>query len=198
VNGASTIILDKRALRARVRMWRAGLAADAMTRAADAVAKHGLEFLSPVRGRSVVSGFSSLPDEFRIWPLLRRLHSEGYALAMPVMVGKAQPLLFRAWAPGDAMDKAVWGIAEPKADKPALEPDILLVPLLAFDAAGWRLGYGGGFYDRTLRRLRASKPIVAVGIAYDEQQVDAVPHLDYDERLDWVLRPSGPLRCAGD
>jgi len=93
------------------------------------------------------------------------------------------------------MDKAVWNIAEPKPDKPALDPDILIVPLLAFDRAGWRLGYGGGFYDRTLRDLRARKAIVAVGLAFDEQQVDAVPHLDYDERLDWVLRPSGPLRC---
>jgi 5-formyltetrahydrofolate cyclo-ligase len=72
------------------------------------------------------------------------------------------------------------------------------VPLLAFDAAGWRLGYGGGFYDRTLRRLRARKAIVAVGLAYDEQRIDAVPHLDYDERLDWVLTPSGPIRCVGE
>ena len=72
----------------------------------------------------------------------------------------------------------------------------MLVPLLAFDAAGRRLGYGGGFYDRTLARLRAIKPVVAVGIAYDECQVDAVPHLDYDERLDWVLTPSGPMKCA--
>ena len=63
---------------------------------------------------------------------------------------------------------AVWGIAEPKADKPVLEPDIVLVPLLAFDATGWRLGYGGGYYDRTLRGLRARKSIVAIGLAYDE------------------------------
>ena len=167
-----------------------------MARAADGVAGHGLAFLEYVPQHTVVSGFSSLPDEFRDWPLLRRLHSEGCRLALPVMQGKNLPLLFRAWAPGDAMDKAVWGIAEPKADKPEVEPDIVLVPLLAFDAAGWRLGYGGGYYDRTLRNLRARKPIVAVGLAYDESQVDVVPHLDYDERLDWVLRPSGPLRCA--
>ena len=166
-------------------------------RAADAVAAHGLGFLRLPQRRAVVSGFSSLPDEFRAWPLLRRLHAEGHALAMPVMQGKSLPLVFRAWAPGDAMDKVVWGIAEPKADKPVLEPDIVLVPLLAFDATGRRLGYGGGYYDRTLRGLRARKRIVAVGLAYDEQQVDAVPHLDYDERLDWVLRPSGPLRCVG-
>jgi 5-formyltetrahydrofolate cyclo-ligase len=197
VNETADIILEKRALRWRIKTWRAGLGADAMARAADAVAAHGLDFLWYPQRRAVVSGFSSLPDEFRAWPLLRRLHGEGYALAMPVMQGKHLPLVFRAWSPGDAMDKAVWGIAEPKADKPALEPDIVLVPLLAFDAIGRRLGYGGGYYDRTLRGLRARKSILAVGLAYDEQQVDAVPHLDYDERLDWVLRPSGPLECAG-
>jgi len=197
VNETADIILQKRALRSRIKTWRSGLEADAAARAADAVAAHGLGFLRLAQKRVVISGFSSLPDEFRAWPLLRRLHGEGHALAMPVMQGKGLPLVFRAWAPGDAMDKAVWGIAEPRADKPVLEPDIVLVPLLAFDATGWRLGYGGGYFDRTLRGLRARKSIVAIGLAYDESQVDAVPHLDYDERLDWVLRPSGPLRCVG-
>jgi 5-formyltetrahydrofolate cyclo-ligase len=197
VNEKEDIIALKRALRARIKAWRSGLGAEVMARAADAVATHGLSFLQLPRRRAIISGFSSLPDEFRAWPLLRRLHGEGHTLAMPVMQGKGLPLIFRAWAPGDAMNKAVWGIAEPKADKPALEPDVVLVPLLAFDAAGWRLGYGGGYYDRTLRGLRARRPVIAVGIAYDESQVDAVPHLDYDERLDWVLRPSGPLECAG-
>ena len=196
MNDTAGILDAKKALRARIKAWRAGLGAEAMARAADAVAAHGLGFLRLGQRRVVVSGFSSMPEEFRAWPLLRRLHGEGHALAMPVMQGKGLPLIFRAWVPGDAMDKAVWGIAEPKADKPALEPDVVLVPLLAFDAAGRRLGYGGGYYDRTLRDLRARKEIVAVGLAYDESQVDAVPHLDYDERLDWVLRPSGPLKCA--
>ena len=93
------------------------------------------------------------------------------------------------------MGSGTWGIAEPLPSRAALEPDIVLVPLLAFDAQGYRLGYGGGFYDRSLAGLRAKKPIVAVGIAYDELKVDAVPHLDYDQRVDWVLTPSGPLRC---
>ena len=191
----SDIVEEKRALRARIKAWRAGLDAGTIARAGDAVAAQGLDFLQ-LRGGAVVSGFASLPDEFRAWPLLRRLHREGHRLALPVMQGKARPLLFRAWAPGDAMDRGVWGIAEPKADKSELEPEILLVPLLAFDRQGWRLGYGGGFYDRTLAALRALRPIAAVGLGFDEQQVDAVPHLDYDRRLDWVLTPSGPLRCS--
>jgi 5-formyltetrahydrofolate cyclo-ligase len=194
VNEKVDIVERKKALRARIKAWRAGLGAEAIARAADAVAGHGLAFLD--LRPTVVSAFSPLPDEFRIWPLLRRLAAEGHRLALPVMQGKGRPLLFRAWAPGDAMDRAVWGIPEPRADKPELEPEVLIVPLLAFDRRGWRLGYGGGFYDRTLALLRARKAIAAVGVGFDEQRVDAVPHLDYDQRLDWVLTPSGPLRCG--
>ena len=89
----------------------------------------------------------------------------------------------------------MWGIGEPLPSAPVLEPDVMLVPLLAFDARGYRLGYGGGFYDRTIAQLRNQKPVLTIGVAFDEQRVDAVPHVDYDQRLDWVLTPSGPLRC---
>ena len=192
----SDILEAKKALRARIKAWRTGLGADLQAQAAAAVAKQGLDFLESRPKGSVVSGFAPLADEFRVWPLLRRLNGEGFRLVLPVMQGKGRPLVFRAWTPGDAMDSGVWGIAEPRADKAALEPDILIVPLLAFDRRGWRLGYGGGFYDRTLKGLRARKAVVAVGLAHDEQEVDAVPHLDYDQRLDWVLTPSGPIRCT--
>ena len=192
----SDILEEKQALRARIKAWRAGLGAEASARAAEAAARQGLDFLGPRPKGCVVSGFAPLADEFRVWPLLRRLNVEGFQLALPVMQGKAKLLVFRAWSPGDAMDSGVWGIAEPRADKAALEPDILIVPLLAFDRRGWRLGYGGGFYDRTLKELRARKAVVAVGLAHDEQEVDAVPHLDYDQRLDWVLRPTGPMKCG--
>jgi 5-formyltetrahydrofolate cyclo-ligase len=185
-----------------MRAWRDGLDSAAKVRAAQAIAERGaalaLELRGGQAGKVVVSGFASMPDELNVWPLLRRLHGLDVPLALPVVVAKRQPLVFRAWTPGDAMDKGVWDIPQPTADKPVLEPDILLVPLLAFDLQGRRLGYGGGFYDRTLAGLRARKPITAVGLAYDEQQVDEVPHLDYDQRLDWVLTPSGPIRCLPD
>jgi 5-formyltetrahydrofolate cyclo-ligase len=196
VTDSSLILNEKRALRVRMKAWRAGLTTEDMASAGEAIAGHGLGFLPAPPPNSVVSGFAPLPDELRIWPLLRHLAGEGFRLALPVMQGKGLPLLFRAWKQGDGMDKGVWDILEPKADKPELEPDMLLVPLLAFDRRGWRLGYGGGFYDRTLGTLRARKPVVAVGLGYDQQQVDAVPHLPYDQRLDWVLTPSGPIRCA--
>ena len=190
------ILEAKKALRARIKAWRAGLGADVQAHAAAAVAKQGLDFLEPRPTDSVVSGFAPLADEFRAWPLLRRLMAEGFALALPVMQGKGnrsssapgRPAMPWTWACGASPSRS--------ADKAALEPDILIVPLLAFDRRGWRLGYGGGFYDRTLKGLRARKAVVAVGLAHDEQEVDAVPHLDYDQRLDWVLTPSGPIRCT--
>src|SRR5205809_163684 len=81
---------------------------------------------------------------------------------LPVMQGNALPLLFRAWTPGDPMEAAVWGIGEPLPSAPYVEPAVLLVPLLAFDLMGYRLGYGGGFYDRTLADLRARKSVIAI------------------------------------
>jgi 5-formyltetrahydrofolate cyclo-ligase len=192
---------EKAALRTHMLAWRSSLDGAAKVHAAKAVAELGLALVSDLRGparQGAVSAFAAMPDELNVWPLLRRLNAADVPLALPVVVGKGKPLIFRAWAPGDAMDKGVWDIPQPKLDRPAVEPDILLVPLLAFDARGRRLGYGGGFYDRTLAELRARKPIVAVGLAYDEQRIDAVPHLDYDQQLDWVLTPSGPLWCSPD
>jgi 5-formyltetrahydrofolate cyclo-ligase len=200
VTDSTLILQEKRALRARMQGWRAGLGAEQKVRTAAEIAAQAVAFLAQVasdrKAALVVSGFASLPEELNVWPLLRRLHGEGFALALPIVEGKGLPLVFRAWAPGDEMGKGVWDIPQPMPDKPVVEPDILLVPLLAFDRQGWRLGYGGGFYDRTLRGLRSKKAITAVGLAFDGQQVDAVPHLDYDQRLDWVLTPSGPIRCS--
>jgi 5-formyltetrahydrofolate cyclo-ligase len=191
------ILAQKRALRARMAGWRAALPAKEREAAAMAVAGMGLTFLGPLEKGSVISAFAPMANELWVWPLLRRLAREGHALALPIVQGKGGALVFRAWKPGDAMAKGVWGIAEPTADKASLQPDVVIAPLLAFDACGWRLGYGGGFYDRTLRELRLRKAPIAVGVAYDQQAVDAVPHLDYDERLEWVLTPSGAIKCTG-
>lgn len=159
------------------------------------IAAFGLDAL-PAPPGAIVSLFMGMADEIDTGPLARWLVAEGFRLAMPVMQGRSKPLLFRAWTPGDDMDEAKWGIREPKPDRPALEPAVVIAPLLAFDREGWRLGYGGGFYDRTLAALRRAGSIVAIGLALDELEVDAVPHLDYDERLDWVLTQSGPRRLT--
>ena len=184
----------KKQLRAQAVAARAAAFAVHGAEASRRLAAHGLDFLKITPG-TTVSGFAAIRDEINPADLMLWLHAEGCRLALPVMIGKGLPLTMRAWVPGDAMDAAAWGIAEPLPDKPEVEPDVVLVPLLAFDANGFRLGYGGGFYDRTLAKLRARKPVVAVGVAYDEQKVDAVPVESYDQRLDWVLTPSGPQRC---
>jgi 5-formyltetrahydrofolate cyclo-ligase len=178
-----------------MRERRAGVIGARGPELAAALADQSLDFAAPSRG-AIVSAFSSMSDELNTGPLLAHLHTRGFRLCLPVMQGKRLPLLFRAWSPGDPMKTVTWGIQEPQDDKPVLEPEVFLVPLLAFDRRGWRLGYGGGFFDRTLRAARASRPIVAVGLAIAEAEVDGVPHLDYDERLDWVLTPTGPLRCS--
>jgi 5-formyltetrahydrofolate cyclo-ligase len=162
---------------------------------AAALAERAVGFLTHSPG-AIVSAYASMPDELDTGPLLEALHEGGFRVCLPVMQGRGKPLVFRGWTPGDAMNVVAWGIREPTAEKPLLEPQVLLVPLLAFDRHGWRLGYGGGFYDRTLRKVRAEGSPVAAGIGLEEQLVDAVPHLDYDERLDWVLTPSGTRRLV--
>ena len=186
----------KASLRDEAKLKRAEAFARHGRAAGTALAAHGLAFLGDgLPPQAAISGFSAIRDEIDPLPLMLNLLAHGHSLALPAMQGKGKPLVFRAWMPDHEMAPAVWGIAEPLPTRPAVEPDVVLVPLLAFDSAGYRLGYGGGFYDRTLDVLRQKKPIVAVGIAYDEQRLDAVPHLDYDQPLDWVLTPSGPLRC---
>jgi 5-formyltetrahydrofolate cyclo-ligase len=191
----SDITAAKARLRAQAIAIRDALPAGMRRAASRKVAEIGLVFAAP-RAEAVVSGFMAIGAEIDASPLLERLHGEGYPLALPVIRPKGQPLSFRSWAPGEPLTTRMWGIREPLAEAPEIEPDILLVPLLAFDAQGHRLGYGAGYYDHTLKRLRAMKPLLAIGLAYDEQEVASVPHQDWDQRLDWMLTPSGPRRSA--
>ena len=111
-------------------------------------------------------------------------------VGVPVIAGKGRPLAFHRWAPGCAMVEGAFGALVP-AEAEVLEPEVLIVPLLAFDARGYRLGYGGGFYDRTLERLRAARDTVAIGFAYGAQEVDTVPTEPTDQRLDAVVTEAG-------
>ena len=142
----------------------------------------------------VVSAYWPLRDELNIRKLLTALHAEGMICALPVVAGKAKPLVFRRWRPADALVSASFGLAEPSADAPTVDPRVLLVPLLAVDAVGNRLGYGAGYYDRTLQALRARGPVVAVGIAFEAQRVSAVPVDGYDQKLDWLVTEQSVTR----
>ena len=134
-----------------------------------------------------VSLFWPMKDEIDVRPLMAVLADRGATLALPVMQGRDRPLLFRSWRPGDALVRAVFGVDEPAETAAAVRPDIVVVPLLAFDGSGNRLGYGGGYYDRTLAALRADGVVLAVGVAYDEQKVENVPADPSDEPLDMVV-----------
>jgi 5-formyltetrahydrofolate cyclo-ligase len=182
----------KSALRKAVLARRAAIAPDVAEQAAQIAADRmrGLLERWPV---GAISAFRSFGDEIGTTPLLAALDQAGYRIGLPIVMGKGKPLAFRLWRPGDSMAPGPYGIEQPLASAPEVEPDILIVPMAAFDVAGYRIGYGGGFYDRSLERLRAIKPVVAIGLAYDEQQVDAVPRGDYDARLDHLVTPTRTL-----
>ncbi|WP_421997826.1 5-formyltetrahydrofolate cyclo-ligase [Reyranella sp.] len=177
---------DKRALRATMLAWRkAQPEEDRRAASADLVATFRRE--RPFETPAIVSGFWPMGEEIDIRPLLGALAEAGCRLALPVVRGRGRPLEFRAWQPGDPLEAGVFGTQHPPADREVLEPDALIVPLLACDRDGWRLGYGGGFYDRTLAGLRARRAVKAVGVGFDGQLVAEVPRGPHDERLDWLL-----------
>lgn len=164
-------------------------------RIADALMQNFLAAITLPRG-AVVSGYWPVRGEIDVIPLLAHLHGGGHVCGLPVMVGRGRPLSFREWRPGLAMEKAGFGVPCPGPECREVTPDLLLVPLLAFDAAGYRLGYGGGYYDRTLSRLRKDKDggILAVGVAYAAQQRDHVPRHEDDQPLDWMVTEKGVFR----
>ena len=138
-------------------------------------------------GDSVLSGYMAMRTE--IDPAAAMTAHPG-PVAVPVIVGKAMPLRFREWTPGCAMLAGEFGAAVPASGE-WLEPQVLIVPLLAFDARGYRLGYGGGFYDRTLSMLRGKAGVIAVGFAFAAQEVAEVPIDGFDQRLDIVVTEAG-------
>ena len=150
----------------------------------------------PQPGFSCVSAFHPYGNEIDTRQLLGKLAGEGWTTALPVVVAKRQPLIFRRWLPGEPMEMGVLKILVPLVSAPEVEPDVLLVPLLAFDKAGYRLGYGGGFYDATLAMLRAKKSITAIGVAYSGQEVADVPHEAHDMKLDYLMTEKGIMKCV--
>ena len=136
---------------------------------------------------TVVSGFMPVKSEINPLPLLRTLADQGARLALPVVASRGKPLLMRAYRWGEPLAAGIWGIREPKPDAAELEPDILVVPLLAFDRRGHRIGYGAGYFDLTIAALRAKKRILAAGIGFAAQEIAEVPATTRDARLDLVL-----------
>ena len=160
-----------------------------------ALASH--EFpVKPEAGKSVVSAFHPFRTEIDTRPLLGQLVADGWTTALPIIMGAGLPLVFRRWFPGEPTISADMNIMRPLDDAPEVEPDVLIVPLLAFDTQGFRVGYGSGFYDRTLAVLRAKKKITAIGVGYSAQQVPHVPHDELDQPVDFVMTEIGVLKCG--
>ena len=145
---------------------------------------------------AVVSGYLPILDEADPRGLMAALAGKGHVLALPSIIERGAPLVFRRWSDGDATTIDMFGLTEPLASAEIVTPCIVLVPLLAFDASGTRLGYGGGYYDRTLTALRAAGKIVAVGVAYAGQEVTELPRREHDEPLDAVLTEKGMRKFA--
>lgn len=179
----------KKSLRAEARAKRRAIPADEQEDAAKAVAHGDLNFLGDEPG--ILAAYYPVRSEFDCLPLSKRLSVDGWRLALPVIVGCA-PLEFHEWRLGAPVVTGPFGIPQPASGE-IVAPAVLLVPLLAFDKRCYRLGYGGGHYDRTLASLRQNGGVVAVGLAFDSQEVDEVPVCPYDEQLDWILTPSGAI-----
>jgi len=146
-----------------------------------------------VGAQTIVGGYWPLPGEVDPLPLMAALAARGAALALPVVMAPDAPLAFRAWSPGDRLEPGPHGTFHPAEAAPLLVPTLLLVPLLAFDAKGFRLGFGGGYYDRTLDALRRGSGVVAAGLAFAAQQSPALPSEPWDQALDMVFTEEGLL-----
>ena len=146
-------------------------------------------------GSGVYAAYLPIRSEISPLPLIGVLYDIGEPTAMPVTPGEGNPLSFRRWSVGDELEDGPHGTRQPPASGTPVLPDVVLAPLLAFDPAGWRLGYGGGFYDRTIADFAArGHKARVIGLAYDGQKLDKVPVGPHDMPLDAVLCPSG-LYC---
>ena len=146
---------------------------------------------------AVVSGYHPTGSELDPRPLLAMLRSQGHEIALPVVLERGAPLIFRAWREGNAMSEGAFGVREPLPEASEVKPDVLLVPMLAFDRRGFRLGYGGGFFDRTLASLRQDGAPIAIGIAFAAQEVDRVPVAEYDQPLNWIITEREAIETGG-
>jgi 5-formyltetrahydrofolate cyclo-ligase len=184
----------KAAARRRARARRAAFPVAERDRAGAKAAAHFLAAIALLPG-SMISAYWPLEDEFDSRPLLHALIGAGHGVALPVVRGAGRELYFREWQPGDTLAKSSFGVSEPLPAAPSVTPTVVIAPFLAYNAQGFRLGYGGGYYDRTIRALRHSAPgLLAVGLGYAAQAMAALPYDDYDEALDWLVNERGALQ----
>ena len=147
--------------------------------------------------RAVFSSYRAIKSEICTLPLELVLTNLDASIALPVIVREESYIVFKLWEKGCPLSLNKWDLLEPTESALLALPDVIILPLLAFDNAGGRLGYGGGFYDRGLKLLRAKKSVTAVGLAYEEQEVDVVPQESCDQKLDYILTSIGLRAIKG-
>lgn len=183
----------KHTMRQAARQRRAALTEDQRRSHAEAFARHFLEAVT-VKDH-IVAGYWATQGELDVMPLLHILAQQGHICCLPAMIPTSRQLAFRRWQPGATIEPGGFGIIEPTAENEALVPDTIIVPLVAFDAARHRIGYGAGYYDCTLDTLRRSgRHFTTVGAAYGIQQVKSVPAEPHDEVLDMIITENGVLK----
>ena len=189
-----TVVSVKNALRAKMRTLRRGLPKSFR---ADAEAKILAEFsrlLKTFPEGSVVAGYLAQGAELDAGPLLHKASEAGFITALPVVKGEDAALAFYPWRPDEALTHGAFGIRVPSRQDEEVFPGVCLVPLLAFDAKGHRLGQGGGYFDRTIPKLKAGGNVLAVGLAFAAQEVPAIPFAGHDHPLDAILTEKGLRR----
>ncbi|MGO8738874.1 5-formyltetrahydrofolate cyclo-ligase [Rhodoblastus sp.] len=185
-------VAGKAELRARLRQARSKVSSAEAEEAARAVADRALALtLQKLETPAPVALYAPLPGELDSFPLLAALARIGYLTLLPVAGEKATPLTFRQWRPGAPLVAGRFGLREPSASAPEMRPEILFLPLLGFDAEGARLGFGGGYYDATLDRLRAKGLTAAIGLGFSCQQAEKIPSESHDQKLDFVITEKG-------
>ncbi len=158
-------------------------------------AGHALSLIAPLHHVCAVAAYLPIRDEFDPTPAMLALCGLNVAVCAPAIVGPGKPLRFRQWKPNATVTRGPLGTVSPN-DGEWIEPDVILAPLLAFDADCWRLGYGGGYYDRTIADLRTRRELAVYGYGYAGQQVEATPHGPHDAQLDGVVTELGVVRPA--
>ena len=188
------------ALKARLRhaalASRAAITPQTHAEMAIAMVREGLGLAESLLAAPIIAAYWPIRDEADTRPLLAALAAAGYATALPVTGARGTALKFRLWRDGDAQILGQMNIPEPAAHLPEVEPDLLFIPLAAFDRRGQRIGYGAGHYDCTLAALRAKKPVLAVGVGFLAQEIALVPQESHDAPLDFVLTERGLLTCG--
>jgi len=186
--------IDKPSARAIAKSRRNSIPTKDRQWAAKKAAKSFLQNIT-LQKHFVISAYWPLPSELDCRPLIHALFNGGYRIALPAIALQKQSICFRRWQPGDGLAKSNLGVLEPLPNAEEIIPNVVITPFLAINSQGFRLGYGGGYYDRALRILRETAPdLLAVGLGYSAQEVATLPYDENDEPLDWLVTEQGTRR----